>query len=427
VQVVIGNDNAGVESTVNQFVTDYNSLISAINTQEGNTNSGTPEPLFGSPTLTLLQQQLLNGLNLQNPNGNLDPVSTDTNATISGSISIQVGDGTAENIVLGAAPSTPAANTIYTGSGVNSLSGLAQAINSAGIGVTAGVITSDGQSTLSLLSQTAGSAGALTVGSEIVATGYTPLIYSGVAGTSAVTSTGTLTSAPSGDLLTGSISIQVGDGTAQTVTVPTTNNTLQGLADAINNTPGIGVVASVVPNDDGSASLSLLSQTAGTKGTLSVSSSIMDTTTLTGTTLGYINSSDISTLANLGITISNKDDGSLDYDANTLDAVLNSDYSGVVGFFQNVNSWGQTFANMLNNAGASSSTGILALASSSNSSIESTLNAEISNEQSYISAQQTSLTTELNQANEIMQQLPTQLNGMNELYSAITGYDQNLD
>ena len=36
VQVVIGNDNTDVESTVNQFVTDYNSLISAMNTQEGN-------------------------------------------------------------------------------------------------------------------------------------------------------------------------------------------------------------------------------------------------------------------------------------------------------------------------------------------------------------------------------------------------------
>ena len=75
VQVVIANDNSGVESTVNQFVTDYNSLISAINTQEGNDSSGTPEPLFGSPTLSLLQQQLLSGLNTQNPNGYLDSVS----------------------------------------------------------------------------------------------------------------------------------------------------------------------------------------------------------------------------------------------------------------------------------------------------------------------------------------------------------------
>jgi flagellar hook-associated protein 2 len=67
VQVVITNDNSGVESTVNQFVTDYNSLISAVNTQEGNTSSGTPEPLFGSPTLSLLQQQLLSSLNHGKP------------------------------------------------------------------------------------------------------------------------------------------------------------------------------------------------------------------------------------------------------------------------------------------------------------------------------------------------------------------------
>ena len=67
VQVVIANDNSGVESTVNQFVTDYNSLVSAINTQEGNDSSGNPEPLFGSPTLSLLQQQLYDSLNRRAP------------------------------------------------------------------------------------------------------------------------------------------------------------------------------------------------------------------------------------------------------------------------------------------------------------------------------------------------------------------------
>ena len=137
------------------------------------------------------------------------------------------------------------------------------------------------------------------------------------------------------------------------------------------------------------------------------------------------NSSDISTLTNLGITVSQKADGSLTFDARSLDSVLNSDYSSVVGFFQNANSWGQTFSNMLTNAGTSSSNGILALASSSNSNIESTLNADISKEESLISAQQMSLTAELNSANEIMQALPSQLEGVNELYSAITGYNQN--
>ena len=74
-------------------------------------------------------------------------------------------------MVIGAAPGDPAANTMYTGSGVNTLAGIRDAINSAGIGVTASVVTnSDGSSSLSLLSQTAGSAGTLTVSSSIVDT-----------------------------------------------------------------------------------------------------------------------------------------------------------------------------------------------------------------------------------------------------------------
>jgi flagellar hook-associated protein 2 len=107
--------------------------------------------------------------------------------------------------------------------------------------------------------------------------------------------------------------------------------------------------------------------------------------------------------------------------------VLNTDFSGVTGFFQNADSWGQSFNTLLTNAGTSSSTGILKLSARSNSNIESTLNANISKEEALISAQQVSLTAELNSANEIMQELPSQLQGVNELYSAITGYNQNLN
>jgi flagellar hook-associated protein 2 len=300
VQVVIGNDNANVESTVNQMVSDYNSLISAVNTQEGNDSSGNPEPLFGSPTLSLLQQQLLSGINTQNPNGYLDAIKN------------------------------------------------------------------------------------------------------------------------SSDTLTGSIQIAVGDGTAQTVSLPESGGTLSSLATAINSA-SIGVTASVVTNNTGSQ-LELVSLTAGSSGALKVTSSITDTTT--NTALSYNGSgSDINSLTSLGISVNN--DGSLALDATSLDSVLNSDYSGVVGFFQNANSWGQTFSTMMTNAGSSSPTGILKLAEKSNSSTESGLNADVSKEESMISAQQKSLTAELNSANEIMQELPSQLQGVNELYSAITGYNQN--
>jgi flagellar hook-associated protein 2 len=68
---------------------------------------------------------------------------------------------------------------------------------------------------------------------------------------------------------------------------------------------------------------------------------------------------------------------------------------------------------------------MLSLAAQANSNSESMLNANISKEESLISAEQKSLTAELISANEVMQELPTQLEGINELYSAITGYNQN--
>jgi flagellar hook-associated protein 2 len=424
VQVVIGNDNTGVESTVNQFVTDYNSLVKAMNTQDGNTASGTPEPLFGSPTLTLLQQQLLGGLNTNSPNGSLAAVSNAAGTTLSGSMTIAVGTSVAENVVFGVAPASPAANTIYTGSGVNTLAGLASAINAGGIGVTANVVTSGTDSTLTLSSETAGSGGALSVGSSIVASAPTALFYSDSGGfTSTTADSGTLGGAAlSSDTLTGSVSIQAGTGLATSFTLDSSDNTLAGLSNAI-NTASIGVTASVVANLDGSSSLALTSAIVGTAGAIQVTSSLLDPTSPTATTLNYTNASDINNLTSLGISVNN--DGSITFDAESLDSTLNSNYGGVVGFFQNANGWGQNFSSMLTDSGTAAGTGILALASSSNSSIESTLNADITREGSLISAQQASLTAELNSANEIMQQLPTQLQGVNELYSAITGFDQN--
>jgi flagellar hook-associated protein 2 len=415
VQVVIGNDNSGVESTVSQFVTDYNSLISAVNTQEGTDSSGNAEPLFGSPTLTLLQQQLLSGLNLTNPNGSLSSVSSTAGTTLSGSLSIQVGSGTAQTI------------NVPTTSGNNTLAGLASAINAAGIGVTASVTTANGESSLSLDSATAGSAGALTVQSTIQATTPTALGYSDPGGYTATTAdTGTLSAVSSAaDALSGSITIQVGSGAAATISVPANSttsptNNLAGLAGAI-NAAALGVTASVVTSN-GVSSLQLTSGTVGSAGALTVTSSVLDNAVSSVT---YGNASDVGSLTALGLSVNN--DGSLTFDAGSLDSLLNTDYSGVLGFFQNANGWGQNFSTILTNAGTSSSDGILALASSSNSNIESSLHAEITKENSIISAQQVSLTAELNSANEILQQLPSQLAGVNELYSAITGYDQNLN
>ena len=224
--------------------------------------------------------------------------------------------------------------------------------------------------------------------------------------------------AGSSDTLSGSLTIQVGSGDSQTITFDSSNNTLSGLMDAINGLTGVTAAL-----DQAGTGLTLTSATNGAAGALTVTANITDTTSPVTTALNYNTSSDINSLSGLGISVNN--DGSIAFDASELDSTLNTDYSSVAGFFQNANSWGQSFNNMLTGAGTASSTGILSLAKGSNSRVESTLNADISREQSLISIEQASLTTELNQANEIMQQLPTELDGMNQLYSAITGYNQN--
>jgi len=78
---------------------------------------------------------------------------------------------------------------------------------------------------------------------------------------------------------------------------------------------------------------------------------------------------------------------------------------------------------VLEQAGTSSSTGILKLAERSNSTIEENLRAYVSREESLISSEQKSLMAELTSANEVLQAIPTQLNSINEIYSAVTGYN----
>jgi flagellar hook-associated protein 2 len=79
-------------------------------------------------------------------------------------------------------------------------------------------------------------------------------------------------------LATGSFHVQVGSNSPATVTISSANNTLDGLAAAI-NTQNIGVSASVV-NDANGARLALVSNTTGAPGDITVSS---NTTGLTFT------------------------------------------------------------------------------------------------------------------------------------------------
>jgi len=62
VQVQITNDNSSIEQAMSSFATAYNTVISDIKTQEGKDSSDNPEPLYGDPTVALIQSQLAQGL-----------------------------------------------------------------------------------------------------------------------------------------------------------------------------------------------------------------------------------------------------------------------------------------------------------------------------------------------------------------------------
>lgn len=307
IQIEITNNNSDVETALNNFVTGYNKVMQDLNTQEGNDSNGNPEPLFGNPTIATIQQSLQSALTFLQPANAASSTSTiGKSDTLSGGISISVGGGAQQQI------NVPAG-------GDQTLSGLAAAINSANIGVTAKVIASGNNVTLSLTSATSGSAGAIAVNGS-------------------------------------------------------------GLADS---TSGAGV------------------------------------------TFSSSQSSAITSITQLGISVNN--DGTLALNTDTLDSILNSNYQDVVNFFQpsgGFTSFGGNFSAVINNLGTTSTSGAIKLALQQNSTVESLLNTSISNEEATISAQKSQLTTELNQANFILTQIPQQLQQIDEIYSAISGYNQ---
>jgi flagellar hook-associated protein 2 len=135
-------------------VSAYNAVVKDLNTQEGNTSSGNPEPLFGNPEVAMIQEQLQAALSFVQPAQAVATTSTIAQKdSLSGSLSISVGGGQAVEVAVP--------------QGTPTLEGLASAINgTTGIGVTAAVTTAGGTSTLSLTNDTAGTKGVIAVDSS---------------------------------------------------------------------------------------------------------------------------------------------------------------------------------------------------------------------------------------------------------------------
>jgi flagellar hook-associated protein 2 len=75
VQVQITDDTTDIAAAIGNFVSAYNTVIGDVNTQEGNSSNGSPEPLFGSPILAQLQSQLTGALFTGSANGSINNIT----------------------------------------------------------------------------------------------------------------------------------------------------------------------------------------------------------------------------------------------------------------------------------------------------------------------------------------------------------------
>ncbi|HZY63510.1 MAG TPA: flagellar filament capping protein FliD [Edaphobacter sp.] len=305
----------------------------------------------------------------------------------------------------------------------NTLSSFANAVNLAGIGVTANVITDVSGSRLSLVSAQSGSAGQLTISGSLTDattssaiafhTGQTgqdaSLSVDGVALTSASNTVTTAIPGVTFQLLSASAS------TASPVQVQITNDNTS-VATAVSNVVNAyNSVIQVLKAQEGKDSSGNAEPLFGNP----ILSTLQNQ--LTGALLGGAASGAIQSVTQLGIGFNQ--DGTLSLNADTLNSTLNSNFSDVTGFLQNAGSFGKNFATVLNNLGTQSTQGAVYLAQQQNSAQEATLNKSISDQEARIATMKTSLTQELNTANEILQSIPSQLDQIDKIYSAVTGYN----
>lgn len=332
--------------------------------------------------------------------------------TLSGSVTIAVNGQSQE---------------IDVNSNSNTLSTLASAINSADAGVTATVLTDSSGSRLSLVSSSSGAAGQITLSSSLSdattgnSVGFTSS-QSGedarivVDGTALTNSSNTVTNAIPGvtfQLLATSAS------SSSPVQIQIANDNTD-VETAVNNfVNAYNAVAKDLATQTGKDASGNPEPLAGTTILSRLQSS------LSGALFGGSASGSINSLEQLGISVNSDGSGTLTLDSDTLESALNNSFSDVTGFFQNTGSFGQNFATNLNNLGTQAPDGAIFLARQQNSAQESSLNTDITNENALLATQKTQLTTELNEANQILQSIPSQLDEVNSVFDSVTGFNPN--
>ncbi len=302
------------------------------------------------------------------------------------------------------------AKTFVTGSTIDSLQQLSTAINGAGIGVNANVVTDANGARLSLIASNSGAAADLSI-SDDTGLGFTQAVVGQNA------------------------SLTV-DGAPVTSTSNTVSNAISGLTLSLNGVsatsdPTSGstpTVVSLTPDSDSiesavntfvSAYNSLVGSlnaeftydsSSGSEGVLATDSAARamqnDVLAAANITIGTDSSN---SLASLGITTNQ--DGTLTLNTSSLQNAISSNYQGVVNFFQGQNGTAGFAATVTQTLSSytDAAQGAFTVDLHSLNNENQDLTNEINTFELYISSQQALLTTEYNNANIALQQLPEQI------------------
>ena len=399
----LGTDLSTLTSSI-QALTDFEGVFSE---KEGSSSDPNTVALTSAATTATAGSHTILVGQLATTSSSVSGTIANANDTLSGSVVISV-DGKSQSVSADG----------------DTLSELAAAINSAGAGVTASVLTDTNGSRLSLVSSTSGAAGQLDLSASSLSDSGNSLGFTTQAGTDgSITvdgatldvSSNTVTDAIPGVTLqllaksTGTAPVQIEITNDNTDAETAVNNFVQAYNKVANDlTAQTGNDAS--GNPEPLSGTTLLSQLQ---------------TSLSGALFSGKGSGSINSLDQLGIEVESGTSGTLTLNSDTLENALNSNFADVTGFFQNTGSFGQNFASTLNNLGTQAPAGAIFLAQQQNSSEEAALNTDISNENALLATQKTQLTTELNQANQILQSIPSQLDEVNSIFDSITGFNPN--
>ena len=305
-------------------------------------------------------------------------------------------------------PAGGSAATITTGSGVNTLTDLENAINSAGIGVTASIITDASGARLAITSNSSGSAGSFAVSATGGSFGFTPA----EAGSNASLTVNGISVSSASNTVTGvlpGVTLNLQSASPGTeVTLAVSPDTTQA-SSAINQfVTDYNTLITAVNNQ--------FTYTSGSgQGVLSedptvqtLQSDLLGSLGYTSTT-GTGSSSSTLSLASLGISVNT--DGTLTVDSGTLNSALENNFSGVQNFFQGTALNG--FANSLDQqltSFISPADGAFTVDLQSISSENTTLQDDITNFQNNVIAPlKTQLQSEYSQAEIALQQLPNEI------------------